>query len=339
MKKFYLFAVICGLLESGFSYAKSQTDRGGQAFFERSVHQFGPIKRGKKVSTRFNFSNRGANELIITGVQAPCGCATVSFDTTKKYGPGETGYIDVQFDSTDFQGAFVKPITVMTNERQNPDRTLTLAGTVEPEFTVQPPLADFGETFKGQERAVEVKIEPVSGSKFSIEKVKFNQDLLDVSYIQKNDVWSVFIKLKPTVAPGFLKETLLVKNSNQNLPELKIPVRANVKGNLSVSPSYIEFGSIVKAGKSTRPLQFNYRNDPNLQLAKAELNVNGSKLDGAGQMIRVIQSDLKSPSGRQYHVELTNAAEMQGSVHGKLYFQSSDPDQKQLTIDFYAFFR
>jgi hypothetical protein len=59
-------------------------------------------------------------------------------------GPQESGAIDVTFDTTDFNGPVVKTITVMTNERHVPDRTLSIKATVVSEFEVNPPLADFG---------------------------------------------------------------------------------------------------------------------------------------------------------------------------------------------------
>jgi hypothetical protein len=69
-----------------------------------------------------------------------------------------------------------------------------------------------------------------------------------------------------------------------------------------------------------------------------ELNINGSKADEGQKLIKVnvVQADK---TGKNVSLELKNPGNKSGSVHGKITLQTNNPQQKNLTVDFYAFFR
>jgi hypothetical protein len=82
--------------------------------FETTEHDFGDIMEGEKVSYSFKFNNVGKNDLVITSVSTTCGCTVTDFpkDPLK---PGESGTIEVTFNSSGRSGKQVKVITVATN--------------------------------------------------------------------------------------------------------------------------------------------------------------------------------------------------------------------------------
>ena len=82
--------------------------------FETTEHDFGDIMEGEKVSYSFKFNNVGKNDLVITSVSTTCGCTVTDFpkDPVK---PGESGTIEVTFNSSGRSGKQVKVITVATN--------------------------------------------------------------------------------------------------------------------------------------------------------------------------------------------------------------------------------
>src|SRR5689334_6348391 len=57
-----------------------------------TIHDFGKIKLGVPVTHEFKFTNTGKTPLIITNVQASCGCTTPSW-TKDPVPPGGSGYI------------------------------------------------------------------------------------------------------------------------------------------------------------------------------------------------------------------------------------------------------
>jgi hypothetical protein len=81
-----------------------------------SVHHFGTVKEGEKVTRSFRFKNTGNKALVITEAHASCGC-TVPEKPEKPIMPGETGEIKVVFNTKGKPGHQEKAITVNSNAR------------------------------------------------------------------------------------------------------------------------------------------------------------------------------------------------------------------------------
>jgi len=85
--------------------------------FAEYEHDFGQIFAGEKVATIFKFTNTGKAPLILNRVTTSCGC-TVTRYSTKPVAPGESGTIEVVFDSGGYNGMQKKTVTVMSNASQ-----------------------------------------------------------------------------------------------------------------------------------------------------------------------------------------------------------------------------
>lgn len=73
-----------------------------------------PVEAGQKVEVVFGFTNTGKDPLIITDVQAACGC-TVPEKPAEPIMPGKKGYIKAVFDSEGRVGPNYKTVTVTSN--------------------------------------------------------------------------------------------------------------------------------------------------------------------------------------------------------------------------------
>lgn len=96
--------------------------------FEEKEYNFGTIAQGEKAEHEFKFKNTGKSDLIISDVNASCGC-TVPEYPKEPIKPGEEGKIKVVFNSKGREGKQNKIITVVTNTNPN-NNTLTLSGEV-----------------------------------------------------------------------------------------------------------------------------------------------------------------------------------------------------------------
>lgn len=97
-------------------------------FFREYVHDFGKIAEGEKVGCVFVFENRGTGPLVISSAGTSCGC-TVPRYSKKPVPPGETGTLEVIFDSSGRDGLQTKTITVASNATK-PVILLTIKGNV-----------------------------------------------------------------------------------------------------------------------------------------------------------------------------------------------------------------
>ena len=66
--------------------------------FTESTFDFGEVMEGDKVNHKYTFTNTGSEPLIISNAKGSCGC-TVPNWPRNPIAPGETGEIDVTFDS------------------------------------------------------------------------------------------------------------------------------------------------------------------------------------------------------------------------------------------------
>lgn len=310
----------------------------GSIRFESTTVNFGEIKRGEKKTASFPYRNGGKGVLVIQGVQTPCDCTVVTSAKGQSTAPGESGVIEIIFDSTDYSGQVAKAVTVITNERAMPDRTLTLTALVNSEVIVDPPLADFGEVFVGDTPEKSLRLKGNFSRPLVIEKVRANEDFFAVTTEKSGTDWIVRIALKSKIPIGFLKDTIYIKNNSSALPEIPIPVRSTVKGPIDVSQNYVEFGSIGRQEKSDRELTLTSKENFEIDGTKVEVLVNGSKITTQKSPL-VIRHDGKSSLSKRLTMSLQNDGTNSGSVHGKVNLETNSEKQPSIVIDFYAFFK
>ncbi len=82
--------------------------------FDKMEHNFGTIKQGDKVKTKFKFTNTGNENLVIVNAIGSCGCTVPSYPR-EPLAPGKSAELDVEFDSNGKEGEQSKTITVEAN--------------------------------------------------------------------------------------------------------------------------------------------------------------------------------------------------------------------------------
>lgn len=82
--------------------------------FKKKSFDFGRMKAGETVRHTFEFTNTGESPLIIQNAAASCGC-TVPDWPHSPIGPGDSGKIEVEFNSTGKNGSISKNIAITAN--------------------------------------------------------------------------------------------------------------------------------------------------------------------------------------------------------------------------------
>jgi len=82
--------------------------------FETLEYDFGRVIKGEKLSYAFKFKNTGKSNLIISSARSSCGCTT-STPPQAPIRPGESGEINVVFDSKSQKGEVNKMVVVSAN--------------------------------------------------------------------------------------------------------------------------------------------------------------------------------------------------------------------------------
>ncbi|MCC6369951.1 MAG: DUF1573 domain-containing protein [Bacteroidia bacterium] len=87
----------------------------------------GSIEQNKPASIEFEFVNSGEVAIIITNVQAGCGCTATSY-SKEPIAPGQSSKITATYNAAN-KGTFLKTVTVTSSAEPTP-RVLTFKGTV-----------------------------------------------------------------------------------------------------------------------------------------------------------------------------------------------------------------
>lgn len=97
--------------------------------FNEMNHDFGTVAEEQgKITHVFEFTNTGTSDLILSNVQASCGCTTPQW-SRDPIAPKGTGTITVTYNTTGRPGPFTKTITITSNADK---RVLIIKGNVTP---------------------------------------------------------------------------------------------------------------------------------------------------------------------------------------------------------------
>lgn len=83
----------------------------------------GTITQGDTIMHVYNFKNTGNMPLVLSNVNASCGCTTPSY-SKEPVAPGEKGFITVKFNSKGKEGKLNKTVTAYANTKPA-DNTVT----------------------------------------------------------------------------------------------------------------------------------------------------------------------------------------------------------------------
>lgn len=135
MKKILL--TFCGLALVVFSIAQelalntnpvySLNTETAEFKWTSTTYDFGRIKIGVPVTYEFNFTNHGDIPLVISSVQASCGC-TVTAYSKDAIEPGAQGFVKATYNAAK-AGQFTKSVTVNANTEESVVQ-LTIKGEV-----------------------------------------------------------------------------------------------------------------------------------------------------------------------------------------------------------------
>jgi Protein of unknown function (DUF1573) len=83
---------------------------------DSSAVDLGKIMQGDTITHIYHFKNTGNMPLVVSNVNASCGCTTPSYSTAP-VAPGERGFITVKFNSKGKEGKLNKTVTAYANTK------------------------------------------------------------------------------------------------------------------------------------------------------------------------------------------------------------------------------
>ncbi len=121
--------VSANILEDFSGMTDEERSTAPSIHFDESVYDFGTLLQGVSARHKFRFTNKGQSALLIRSVRSGCG-STATVADRKLIHQGESGNIDVIFDSQGLPGRQSRSIIVITNDPDNQSVVLRITGKV-----------------------------------------------------------------------------------------------------------------------------------------------------------------------------------------------------------------
>lgn len=80
--------------------------------FDKTIVDFGKVKKGEKKTATYKFTNTGDEPLVIE-IATTCHCTTLEYPQGKSIAPGEGGQFDIVFDSSEKDKSEKVDITIV----------------------------------------------------------------------------------------------------------------------------------------------------------------------------------------------------------------------------------
>ena len=291
------------------------------------IKNMGKVAQGEVLDIDFAVVNEGDETLEIKAVRPTCGCTVADWD--REIAPGKTGYIKAKLDTRDFSGPISKSILIMTNDPQDPTRTLVIKTEVHPYVQVLPrALVRFNAV---QHEPMEQKITVVADEEekdFKVNSVKSavpfllasvrpvpSDQLLAGKSPQQYEI-TLTMKENPPVGP--VNTVLEIETNHPKAKIVPVKVFGVVRALLHVTPSQIQFGAIeAKKQPGRNVIVVNNRS------AGVAVKVTGAAVNDPAFNAEVVAIE----KGRRYQVTVTvNPDASAGPRDAVLTLQTSDPE-------------
>ena len=120
--------------------------QGGQPVIkvDNAVHDFGTVDPGIQVKYQFEIKNSGRQPLQIKKINVSCGCITDAHTDTMLIEPGQKTQLFVTWEAPAYQKEVQEVIEVETNDPARPMQQFVVQAKVEPQFSLEPAVINFG---------------------------------------------------------------------------------------------------------------------------------------------------------------------------------------------------
>lgn len=221
-------------------------------FKGETAHNFGNVPRGAVLHYRFPMANIYAVPLEIIGTRVSCGCVTI-MPSANKFGPKESGYIDVTMDARRFTGQKTVTIFVTVGPEYTSTATLQVSANSRADVVFNPGQVTFGLVPSGQTPVQAIDVEYAGVLDWRITGIAEHKAPLDVTYKELYREpgrvgYRLQVMLKNDAPPGSMKHELLLQTNDPASPLVPVLCEGNIQAALTVFPPTVPLKN-VKVGQ------------------------------------------------------------------------------------------
>jgi hypothetical protein len=217
--------------------------------FKEKIHDFGTVARATKQSCEFTFVNPTKSNIVMQSVSPSCRCAEPSIKT-RVVKPGETGRINVNFNTIGFIGDRKATIRLIVTSPQWVEIQLGIKGTIRGDIVVQPGNVDFQTVDAGKQSERKIDIKYAGYDTWKIRDIRPTNPNIKVT-LEETQRGGGLVSYKATVKlsgehrPGYISEQIVFVTNDNRLAEFPVSVAGYLKPSIEV-PSFLSVGEIEK---------------------------------------------------------------------------------------------
>lgn len=203
---------------------------GPKIHFESPVQNCGQVYAGDTATTRFVFTNKGDEALVIKSINADCGC-TKTLVGAREVPPNGSSQIEASFDTSGLKpGTKEKHVYVRSNDPKRPEVTLTLKADVIRELmadqsTLTRKLENFEErvSFPVNVRNTSKVARSITGLKAEDKSLQASLDPGNVSLPPgQSSNFNILFTLKPGASRPFFLGKIILETDHPREKEIEL---------------------------------------------------------------------------------------------------------------------
>lgn len=242
---------VAALLLLALCSAPATAQKWATDMFEKVDHDFQTVARGSDTVYKFKVTNIYKEDIHLSSVRSSCGCTSPSIqvegsasNTLKTY---EEGYIVAKFNTRTFTGLHSATLTVTIDKPYPAQVQLRVHGNIRGDVVFEPGSVNFGSVDQGTTLEKTVSVSYAGFSGWKITDVRSASSDLEVELAERprsgrRAAYNLLVRLKPSAAPGFLQEQLVLVTSDSRNPRIPLDVEGKVLPEISVAPANLVFG-------------------------------------------------------------------------------------------------
>lgn len=195
---------------------------------DRIEVDFGIIYNGAVKTGKFELKNIGDQPLKILGIQPSCGCTTVK-QPKNELKPGESDFVEVEFNASGYRGKVEKYITITTNDPTAQYPLVKLKADVREELepNTHSSLMWFGNITVGKTQERTITFRNVSDHQITVRNTAGSSPRVAVKFDKKTlaPSDSVIVTVVVTAEkPGYANDHFLLQTDSKNQPKVEMKV-------------------------------------------------------------------------------------------------------------------
>jgi hypothetical protein len=249
-------AVLAAIVSIATRVSAQDANDWATRMFDSLSHDFGVVAKGTQVSHRFKLTNGSEQTVHIASVTASCGCTTSHCAQTllKSH---EATYVEVSMDTNRFQRQKLSTVSVAFDLPQPDVVTLSVQVYIRPDIVVSPSLIDFGAVAEGRSEERRLSIAYTGRTDWKLTGARTHNRhltarLAETARTADQVHYDVLVRLAADAPQGVIREQLVLLTNEPNCPEIPIPVEVSIEPDLTLTPSIVQLGALIRGSQTTK---------------------------------------------------------------------------------------